>query len=187
MELAIDNLVETEICKNLNELPFAERSLLEPLFGLRLDLLNLYHFHRCSIYYHMTIEEILSQMLSVSYKVKFHHLREMSEGKTWQEHLEILEQLFPVYANIFSEALNHPDKELALETSIERYKYKMTLSVFQKGAPGFHTAMAYFLIKTQEVDDIIRIIENVRYGYSRDESAAYLIRPITDGGVPIWQ
>ncbi|MGI6442411.1 MAG: V-type ATPase subunit [Synergistaceae bacterium] len=187
LELAIDNLVETEICKNLNELPFAERSLLEPLFGLRLDLLNLYHFHRCSIYYHMTIEEILSQMLSVSYKVKFHHLREMSEGKTWQEHLEILEQLFPVYANIFSEALNHPDKELALETSIERYKYKMTLSVFQKGAPGFHTAMAYFLIKTQEVDDIIRIIENVRYGYSRDESAAYLIRPITDGGVPIWQ
>lgn len=187
LELAIDNLVECEICKSLNELPLGEKKLLEPIFGTRLDLLNLYHFHRCSVYYHMTIEEILSQMLSVSYKVKFHHLREMAKGGSWQGHLEILKELFPVYAEIFSAALDHSDRELALEMSIERFKYKMNLSLFQSGSPGFHTSMAYFLLKAQEVDDIIKMIENVRYGYSRDDSAAYLIRPITGGGVPIWQ
>lgn len=187
LELAIDNFAEMEIHENLNKIQESDRKKLEPIFGVRVDLLNLYHFHRCITYYHLTIEETLSRMISVKYKVKVQHLREISKGETWKERLEVIEQYFPVYAEIFRNAFEHPDKELALEMSIERFQYKNSLSVFQSGAPGFHTAVAYFLLKTQEVDDIIRIIENVRYDYSRDSAAKYLVKPILNGGEPTWQ
>ncbi|NLV82392.1 MAG: V-type ATPase subunit [Synergistaceae bacterium] len=187
LELAIDNIPEMEIHKNLNKLPESDKKQLQPIFGTRIDLLNLYHYHRFSLYYHMTIEETLSRMLSIKYKVQTHHLREMSKVKTWKERLDILGKHFPVYAEIFRSALEQPDKELALEMSIARFQYRKSLAVFQSGAPGFHTSVAYFLLKTQEVDDIIRIIENVRYGYSRDSAAAYLVKPILDRGEPAWQ
>jgi len=187
LELAIDNLVEMDLYNDLKEIPPQDKKLLEPLFGSRIDLLNLYHFHRCNWYYHMTLEETLSRMLPVKYKVKTHHLRDMAKGTTWEERLDRLGTSFPVYANIFREALKKEDKELSLEMSIKRFNYLKALSIFQKGMPGFHTAMSYFVLKAHEVDDVIRIIEDVRYDYERRIAASYLVKPIISGGEPIWQ
>ena len=187
LELAIDNLVETSLYNDLKNLPESEQKLLEPLFGSRIDLLNLYHFHRCVWYYHMTLEETLSRMLPVKYKVKTHHLRDMSKGSSWEERIDRLELSFPVYAGIFRSALEQEDRELALEMSIKRYNYLKALSIFQKGSPGFHTALSYFILKSHELDDVIRIIEDVRYDYDRRNAANYLIRPIISGGEPKWQ
>ena len=187
LELAIDNLVETSLYNDLKNLPEKEQKLLEPLFGSRIDLLNLYHFHRCTWYFHMTLEETISRMLPVKYKVKTQHLREMSKGATWEERINRLEAFFPVYAGIFRNALGQEDRELALEMSIKRYNYLMALKIFQKGSPGFHTAMSYFILKSHELDDVIRIIETVRYDYDRRNAANYLIRPIVSGEEPKWQ
>jgi V/A-type H+-transporting ATPase subunit C len=63
----------------------------------------------------------------------------------------------------------------------------MALKIFQKGSPGFHTAMSYFILKSHELDDVIRIIEAVRYDYDRRNAANYLIRPIVSGEEPKWQ
>ena len=187
LEIAIDNLVETSLYNDLRGLPENEQKLLEPMFGTRIDLLNLYHFHRCVWYYHMTLEETLSRMLPVKYKVKTHHLREMSKGTTWEERINRLEESFPVYAGIFRSALEQEDRELALEMSIKRYNYLKALAIFQKGPPGFHTAISYFVLKSHELDDVIRVIEDVRYDYDRRNAANYLIRPIISGGEPKWQ
>ena len=180
LELAIDNLVESSLYNDLKNLPEKEQKLLEPLFGSRIDLLNLYHFH-------MTMEETLSRMLPVKYKVKTHHLRDMARGATWEERLDRLELSFPVYAKIFRDALEKEDRELALEMSIKRYNYLKALAIFEKGPPGFHTAISYFILKSHELDDIIRVIEDVRYDYDRSQAATYLIRPIISGGEPKWQ
>lgn len=187
LELAMDNLIETRIFTDLKNISPKESKLLSTLFGTRVDLLNLYHFHRCTWYYHMTLEETLSRMLPVKYKIKTHHLREMSRGGTWEDRLDRFETNFPVYAKIFREALEQEDRELALEMSIKRHTYLKALSLFQSGAPSFHTAISYFMLKSYEADDIIRIIEDVRYDYDRGSAAAYLIRPILSGGEPTWQ
>lgn len=187
LELAIDNLVETLLYNDINSLSETEKTLLEPLFGTRIDLLNLYHFHRCTWYYHMTLEETLSRMLPVKYKVKTKHLRDMSKGATWEERMERLGVSFPVYAKIFRDALEQTDMELALEIAIKRYNYFKALSIFQKGVPGFHTAISYFVLKSHEVDDVIHIIEDVRYDYDRRNAANYLIRPIFSRGEATWQ
>lgn len=187
LELAIDHLVETDLYADIKKLPADERAVLEPLFGSRVDLLNLYNFHRCAWYYNMTIEETISRMLPVKYKVKTHHLRAISRGTNWEERIEIMEEAFPAYGRIFREALAQEDKELALEMSIKRYNYLKALSILRNGVPGFHTAIAYFILKDHEVTDIIRMIEDVRYDYDRRSAAQYLIRPIINGGEPAWQ
>ena len=187
LELAIDNMVEMDLYNDIKKLPADERKVLEPLFGSRVDLLNLYHFHRCMWYYNMTIEETISRMLPVKYKVKAHHLREMAKGPSWEERIALMEEYFPTYGKIFREALAEDDKELALEMCIKRYNYLKALSILRNGVPGFHTAIAYFMLKDHEVTDIIRMIEDVRYDYDRRSAAQYLIRPIINGGEPAWQ
>lgn len=187
LELAIDNFVEMSIYKDLQKLAPDEHKLLTAYFGTRIDLLNLYCFYRCQRYYHMTLEETLSRMLPVKYKVKTSHLREMAKGATWEERLDRLEPSYPVYANLFREALTQDDSDLSLEMSIKRLSYMKALAIFHAGSPGFHTAMAYFILKSYEVDDVIRIIEDVRYDYDRRGAVQYLIRPILTGGEPTWQ
>lgn len=187
LEIAIDNLVETSLYNNIKNLPKKDQKILEPLFGSRIDLLKLYNFHRCIWYYHMTPEETLSRLLPIKYKVKTQHLRDMTKGTTWKERVEILATSFPVYAGIFRNALGQEDMELALEMSIKRYNYLKALAIFQKGPPGFHTAISYFILKSHELDDVVRVIENVRYDFDRRNAANYLIRPIISGGEPKWQ
>ena len=187
LEIAIDNLAEIDIFKDLGEMAARDSVKLEPLFGARVDLMNLYHVHRCVWYFNMTLEETLSRMLPIKYKIKTHHLREMFKGADWEERINIFGESFPVYAGVFREALKQSDNELALETAINRSIYLKALSIFQKGSPGFHTAMSYFMLKAQEINDIIRIIEYIRYDYDRKSAAAYLVRPITLGGEQIWQ
>lgn len=187
-ELAIDNLVESDLFNDLKLLPADEYKQLLPLIGSRIDMLNLYHFHRYMWYYHLPIEETLSRMLPVKYKVKTHHLRTMfNKAADWKERLDFLESMFPAYIAIFRAALERDDAELALEVLIKRFNYLKALSLFQHGSPGFHTAMSYFILKSHEIDDIIHIIEDVRYDADRRNAATYLIRPITSGGEPTWQ
>ena len=47
--------------------------------------------------------------------------------------------------------------------------------------------MSYFVIKEFEIQDLIHIIEDVRYGYDRRHAAVYLIKPILMGGETEWQ
>jgi V/A-type H+-transporting ATPase subunit C len=187
LELAIDNFIEMSIYKDLQKLDKSEHDLLTPYFGARIDLLNLYNFHRCQWYFNMTLEETLTRMLPVKYKVKTSHLREIAKGANWDERVERMEQVFPAFAHIFKNALARDDRELALEMAIKRYAYMKALAIYHTGSPGFHTAMAYFILKSYEVDDVIRIIEDVRYDFDRRNAVEYLSRPILTGGEPIWQ
>lgn len=188
LELAFDNLCETQLYKNLHQLDSDEYALLRPYFGSHVDLLNLYNLLRCLLYYRMPLEETLSRLLPVKHTIKTRHLRDIAKRATWDERLARLASISSAYSEIFSNALQKPDFELALEMSIKRFSYFKALAILRKGSPGFHTAMAYFLLKSYEIDDIIRIIEDVRYDYDRRSAAQYLTRPIKiTGGEPAWR
>lgn len=187
LESAIDNFVETRLCADIEKLPAFERSKLEPLFGERLDLLNLYYLHRCLCYYNMSAEEAISRVLSVKYKVETKHLLALAECGGIEERAALTEKLFPHYGKIFSAALRKGDAELALDMSIERHVYLKALTLMKTGVPSFYTAVAYFMLRTYEAADVIRIAECVRYGSDRGEAVKYLIRPILNGGERTWQ
>lgn len=179
LELALDNFNERQQYLNLRKLDADEYALLIPYFGYRVDIHNLYNMMRCLLYYHMSPEEALSRILPVKYKITPRQLRYIAMGTTWDEKLERLGDISAAYAEIFDNALQGADFELLLEMSIKRAGFIKAQAIFHLGSPGFHTAVAYFLLKSYEIDDLIRIIEDVRYDRDRRSAAQYLIRPIT--------
>ena len=188
LELAIDNITESSVYKALLELSDPERTLLRSFFGTQIDLQNIYILVRCLLYYGMSLEETLSRLLPVKYKIKMRHLREIARGTTWEERLARLGEFSPLYAKIFGVGLETPDFELAMEISMKRFNYLKALKIFHTGPPGFHTAMAYCLLKAFELDDVIKMIEDVRYDYDRRSAAQYLIRPVlAEEGVAAWR
>lgn len=187
LETAIDYLNESELDKDLHLLPKAEKKFLLPMFKSRIDLYNLYYLHRCIRYYNMTTEEALSRMPPIKYTVKMEHLREIAKAGEWDARLDVMEKYFPAYAKLFRDAWEKENKELALEASIKRDNYNQALDIFKKETPGYYTALCYFILKSHEIDDIIRMIEDVRYGYNVKFAASYLIRPIISGGERAWQ
>ncbi len=165
----------------------AERKMLQPIFGARVDLYNLYMLYRAVTFYNMTPEETLNRLLPVRYRVTLAFLRSAVRAASMEQVIDMMKEAFPKYAEVLIGSLREEEPQLTLERNIKRYIYMEAKRVFGSGPPDFHTAMSYFMLKEAEITDIIRIIEYVRYGYDRRKAAEYLIRPIISGGETEWQ
>jgi V/A-type H+-transporting ATPase subunit C len=187
LEMALDMFIELLIYKKLGKLDADERNRLLPIFGVRIDLYNIYILYRSMKFYDMTPEEMLNRLLPVRFKVTMAVLREIARLDSADGFCEALSPHFPRYAELISDAQGDENPQLLLERNIKRYIYAQARRVFGDGPPGFHTAVSYYILKEFEITDIIRIIEYVRYGHDRRHAAAYLTRPIlTTGGETEW-
>lgn len=187
LEMALDSFIELRLYRWMNKLEPYERKMLLPIFGARIDLMNMYILYRALAFYNMTPEETLNRLLPVRYKMSLRFLREILRVREVETVAQMLRERFPEYSSVLTETLEEGEPHLALERNIKRYTYTQALRVFRRGAPGFHTAMSYFVIKEFEIQDLIHIIEDVRYGYDRRHAATYLIRPILVGGETEWR
>ena len=187
VEMAVDNFVELNQFRKMKKLSPKEQSLLVPIFGTWVDLLNLYTLYRAKAFYAMTPEETLNRLLPVRYRVTLAFLKEAVRVDTLEQLADIILGSFPVYGDLIAEVIKNGESELILERNIKRHMYVQAHKIFGKGPPGFHTAMSYFILREYEISDLIHIIEDVRYGYDRRNAAVYLIRPIITGGETEWQ
>jgi V/A-type H+-transporting ATPase subunit C len=188
LEMALDMFVESSRNKALKKLEPDERNRLLPIFGVRVDLYNLYILYRAIEYYNLTPEETLNRLLPARYHVTMPMLREFVRAESGSRLTEILKGRFPAYAELISSALGDENPELALESKIKRYVYTQAKKVFDNVPPGFHTAVGYYILKEFETPDLPRIIEYVRYAPDRRSAAAYLTKPIAAaGGEHEWQ
>ena len=186
LEMALDSFVEITLFRAMKKLEPAERDNLLPIFGSRIDLLNLYMLYRAMAFYDLTPEETLNRLLPVRYRVTLDFLRNAVRADSMERIVEMLKEKFPAYAELMVGALQTEEPQLTLERNISRYLYMQAQRVFGGGSPDFHTAMSYFVLKEYEIGDIVRIIEGVRYGYDRRTAANYLVRPIVTGGDVEW-
>jgi V/A-type H+-transporting ATPase subunit C len=188
LEMALDLFVEASRYKALKKLEPGERDRLLPIFGVRADLCNIYILYRALMYYSQTPEETLNRLLSARYRVAMPILRELVRAGSIARLTETLKGGFPAYAELISSALDDENPELALDGKIKRYVYAQAKRVFDNGPPGFHTAVAYYILKQFEITDLTRIIEYVRYAHDRRSAAVYLTKPIAvAGGEHEWQ
>ncbi|MDR1650570.1 MAG: V-type ATPase subunit, partial [Synergistaceae bacterium] len=187
LEMALDLFVELSLHKALKKLGPDDRNRLIPIFGVRLDLYNIYILYRARTFYDMTPEEILNRLPPSRFRVTMESLRGMVRLDI--DHLaEFLKNRFPQYAQLFVSALPDKNTQLSMERNIKRHIYSQARNVYGSGPPGFHTAVSYYVLKEFEISDIVRIIEYVRYGHERRDAAAYLTRPIiSTGGETEWQ
>ncbi|MDR2780125.1 MAG: V-type ATPase subunit [Synergistaceae bacterium] len=188
LEAALDMFVESSRNKALEKLEPAERNRLLPIFGARVDLYNIYILYRALAYYNLTPEETLNRLLPAKYRVAMPVLRGLVRAGALPNLTEMLRGRFPAYAELLSSALSDENPELALDSKIKRYIYAQAKSVFDNGPPGFHTAVAYYILKQFEITDLTRIIEYVRYAHDRRSAAVYLTKSIAAaGGEHEWQ
>lgn len=187
VEMALDAFIELSLARAMQKLAPSERRMLQPLFGARVDLYNLYMLYRAVTFYNMTPEETLNRLLPVRYRVTLAFLRSAVRAASMEQVIGMMKEAFPKYAEVLIGSLREEEPQLTLERNIKRYLYMEAKRVFGNGPPDFHTAMSYFMLKEAEITDIIHIIEYVRYGYDRRKAAEYLIRPITSGGETEWQ
>ena len=186
-EMAVDNFVELNQFRKMKKLSPKEQGMVVPLFGTWVDLLNLYTLYRAKAFYAMTPEETLNRLLPVRYRVSLAFLKEAVRYESLERLADMVQANFPVYGGLISDVIKKGESELILERNIKRHMYMQALKTFGNGPPGFHTAMSYFILREYEISDLIRIIEDVRYGYDRRNAAVYLIRPIITGGETEWQ
>ncbi len=187
LEMAVDSFVELLLYRWMRKLEPYERKMLLPIFGSRIDLMNIYILYRALVFYNMTPEETLNRLLPVRHKISLKFLREAVRIESYDAMAEMLKANFPEYAEVLIGTLKQDEPQLALERNIKRYIYTQAMRVFGRGSPGFHTAMSYFVIKEYEIEDLVHIIEDVRYGYDRRHAAVYLIKQILTGGETEWQ
>lgn len=187
LEMALDIFVENNLHKAMKLLTSMEQRLLSPFFGSRVDLLNLYTVYRSVVFYKMPAEEILNRLLNVRYRLQLPQLKLLARATDSADLIEILQNVAPYYGHLFDGLDKLPAPELVLEKNINRYLYTQALKIYRSSAPHFHTAIACFLLLEFEIKDLIKIIENVRYGFERKEAMAYLARPILFGGDSLWQ
>ncbi|MDR1509298.1 MAG: V-type ATPase subunit [Synergistaceae bacterium] len=182
LEMALDIFVELSLYKALKKLDTSELNSLLPIFGVRVDLYNIYVLYRALKFYDLTPEETLNRLLPVRFRITMGILRELARSGSEDNIADALKTRFPRYAGLIQSALADEHPQLALERNIKRYIHEQARKVFAGGLPGFHTAVSYYILKEFEIADLIRIIECVRYGYDRHKAAAYLTRPIVAAG-----
>ncbi len=173
LETAIDRFSEAELFGALQLLDKDEQKLLAPLFGVQVDLVNLYTLHRCKCYYSMAAEDILRMLIPAEYLVKSEDIRAMADCSEDERQLYFKDR-FPAYFKMFEDVPEVSDRELRLETAIRRCSCGEALRLFKKGPPGFHTIVSYLMLRLHETEDLTKILEFVRYECSPRTSAKYL-------------
>ena len=182
LEMALDIFVELSQYKALKKLASEERDRLLTIFGVRVDLLNLYILYRAIEFYNMTPEEALNRLMPSRFRVTLPILRGLVRAESGDAAAEMIKDRFPKYAELFTRKPNDESPHLSMERNIKRYIYLQASKVFGGGPPGFHTVISYFMLKEYETADIISIIECVRYGHDRRQAAEYLTKPLTAAG-----
>jgi V/A-type H+-transporting ATPase subunit C len=187
LEMALDAFVESAIFKALHKFEPAERAVLMPIFGTRVDLHNLYTLYRAMLFYDLTPEETLNRLLPVRYRISVSALREAVRLKSFDDLRAFIKEGFPVYSQLIEDVSADEEAQLLIERNFKRYIYMQARKIFVAGSPDFHTAIAYFILRNSEILDITRVIESVRYGYDRRKAAAYLVTPVVSGGESEWR
>lgn len=186
LETALDHFTEVSVFNDLSALDKTESKYLTPLFGSRIDLLNLYILHRCLLYYDLPPDEIQAALIPAHYKVTPADLSFMASSPP-ETYRKYLRERFPYYSAVFAETREQSERELRLEMRIRRFNNASAAKIFRKGVPGFHTTVCYFTLKLHEIEDLIRITESVDSGLSPQLAAEHLIKPVADGGDFVWQ
>lgn len=186
LETALDRYMMQMLARARESLGEDEREPIDRMFGVNVDLTNLLVLFRARMIYKMPPERAMNTLSSARGKLRSEHLRAVSRAETRDGFVAHLTEVSPKFGEIFRRSFDMDEPMLMLGRNIARYRHQEADRVFRSGSPGFHTAMAYFAMKEDEIADIVRIIEIVRYGYDRARARTYMIRPMETGGDDQW-
>ncbi|GHV34072.1 hypothetical protein FACS1894187_03900 [Synergistales bacterium] len=154
--------------------------MMHMIVGVRVDLTNLYWIYRARRFFGLSPEEALTLILRARYHADFDTLTKFAFAEP-DAMASVLADT--IYSGIFE--FNEDDnKNVALrEMKLESRVSKMLLStaerVFISGSDGFQNVLAYLILKEFEIRDITAVMESVRYGFDKNQTAMFLIRTLS--------
>ena len=181
-EVGEHDAVETARLPELLEALREGRSVLR-ILGVQMDFQNLSWVYRSLRYYDLTPEERVARLLPCRYRLGSAALRRMARAEDLGTFWAALKA--SPYGPCFEDS--PPTEEMAMERDMRRAIRKTAMEVFRQGMPDLSTMMAVLTLLESEVQDLITLIEDVRYDYDRRHAALFLARPLIPGGEVRWQ
>lgn len=169
MEMALDNYWARLVYKYAKKyLSSDEVKMVNKIYGTEFDLENLSFLLRCKKNFDMTDDEIYASIIPKYYRLKEDVISKIVKAATYGEAIHIIKEQTP-YGNAFSE------EDRFIERRQIEYLAKMNKHMFNSAGYTLQSPICYVHLRRIEIDNIVSIIEGIRYGLEPDKISGYLI------------
>lgn len=151
--------------------PKSDVAIFTTLIGTKIDLLNLLWIYRSRKYYHLNARQIDTMMIPIFYRLNKQTLDILMESETTQDFERLFATTFYGKRYFEQNTSFHPSKLFALEMQhiyeLMKKKYPNSIAVVS----------SYLYEKEQEIENLISLIESVRYGRSPQQIQNTIFSP----------
>ena len=140
---------------------------LKNIVGSEIDLLNIEWIIRIKKFYNFDKQRLLNILIDRYYKIKPGTLTNIIEKNSFDDINSILSKTY--YKDIFS-------SENDFEGNTDTYLYKINYKTFKEDSISLAYIFAYINLVDYENNDIINVVEGIRYNMDKDEIIKRLAR-----------
>lgn len=140
---------------------------LKNIVGSEIDLLNIEWIIRIKKFYNFDKQRLLNILIDRYYKIKPGTLTNIIEKNSFDDINSILSKTY--YKDIFS-------SENDFEGNTDTYLYKINYKTFKEDSISLAYIVAYINLVDYENNDIINVVEGIRYNMDKDEIIKRLAR-----------
>lgn len=137
-------------------------------FGIEADMKNISQVYRLKKYFNMKGDQIKPLLLPYHKKVKTSDLYRMADAPDLDSAMQIFSETS--YGKEFD-----PDKKDYIEHFFQTIKFEANKRLLAFSTSSHVSIISYLQLKRQEIDNIVSIIEGVRYGLSSSEISEVLV------------
>ncbi len=137
----------------------SDRKILVQCFGSRMDMLNIQWIYRCKQFYHLAPADIYALLIPIQYRLKASDIHNLTESETIDGFFSVLNSTW-YRRELENIPVKHPNPEV-LARQVHEHIYQYTS---QKEPYSVAILSAYFYRKDKEIQQLITIIESIRYG-----------------------
>jgi V/A-type H+-transporting ATPase subunit C len=167
IEAALQSTYYGKLFKQLRSYKGDTRKLLDKSLTQETDLLNIIHFLRLKRYFSPEDVSMYAFPFSFSHRLSQDFIRELIAAPDYDAAIELLRQ--SCYGSLF-----HQDDE-RIEMYYDDLVYRFNKAQLRRAVPSIYTTVAYLTLKEFELNNLISIIECVRYGVDPRQAAVRLV------------
>jgi len=162
----IENEIDKLYFENLYDKVKSNNNL-KKIIGSEIDLLNIEWIIRIKRFYNFDKQRLFQVLIDRYYKIKPNQLKDIINANSFDKIKTILSKT--VYKNVFI-------SETDFENNADRFLYQINYKVFKEDVLSIAYIFAYINLVDYENNDIINVIEGIRYNLDKGEIIKRLAR-----------
>lgn len=169
METALDAYLAKLVMKYAKKyLSGDEAKSVMKLYGTEYDLDNLIFLLRCKKNFEMTEDEIFASVIPVYYKLKKETVSKIVKCASYEEAIDVICEKTP-YGQAFSKT------DRFIEKRKNEYLAKRISRAARNNQYSVQSPICYIHMRRNETNNIVSVIEGIRYGLQPEKIRTYLI------------